>query len=209
MVVSAASLESAPAPCPHRILDDLGSAFAMAALGGSVYYGIKGMRNSPRGARLRGGMTNIILRTPTLGGNFAIWGGLFSTFDCAFANARGKEDPWNAIASGALTGGLLAARQGAKAIGRNALVGGLLLAGIEGLMLMLNKVNQPAPPQVPLMPGLSAPLSAPVASVGGMNFNTSGMGLVSPQSNYASFRADEEFGVDDFSFDEKPMGFEE
>ena len=43
-------------------------------------------------------------------GQFAVWGGLFSTFDCALVALRQREDPWNAIASGALTGGILAAR---------------------------------------------------------------------------------------------------
>lgn len=45
-----------------------------------------------------------------LGGNFGIWGGLFSSFDCAVKGYRQKEDPWNAIISGFLTGGTLALR---------------------------------------------------------------------------------------------------
>ena len=47
-------------------------------------------------------------------GSFAVWGGLFSTFDCTLIAVRGKEDPWNSIASGAITGGVLAARTGLK-----------------------------------------------------------------------------------------------
>lgn len=43
-------------------------------------------------------------------GNFAVWGGLFSTFDCCLIKLRNKEDPWNSIGSGALTGAVLAAR---------------------------------------------------------------------------------------------------
>lgn len=43
-------------------------------------------------------------------GNFAVWGGLFSCFDCTYAAVRKKEDPWNAIMAGASTGGVLAAR---------------------------------------------------------------------------------------------------
>ena len=48
-------------------------------------------------------------------GNFAVWGGLYSTFDCALIGIRDKEDPWNSIASGAITGAVLAARNGVKA----------------------------------------------------------------------------------------------
>jgi import inner membrane translocase subunit TIM17 len=35
-----------------------------------------------------------------------VWGGLFSTFDCTLVAVRKKEDPWNSIAAGAMTGGL-------------------------------------------------------------------------------------------------------
>jgi import inner membrane translocase subunit TIM17 len=43
-------------------------------------------------------------------GSFAVWGGLFSMIDCSMVQVRGKEDPWNSITSGALTGAILAAR---------------------------------------------------------------------------------------------------
>ena len=55
-------------PCPHRIIDDCGGAFGMGCLGGGLFHLIKGMRNSPRGARLRGGFNAVTLRGPTLGG---------------------------------------------------------------------------------------------------------------------------------------------
>lgn len=51
-------------------------------------------------------------RSPIVGGNFAVWGGMFSTIDCSLVYMRQKEDPWNSIMSGALTGGILAARNG-------------------------------------------------------------------------------------------------
>lgn len=51
-------------------------------------------------------------RSPIVGGNFAVWGGMFSTIDCSLVYVRQKEDPWNSIMSGALTGGILAARNG-------------------------------------------------------------------------------------------------
>jgi mitochondrial import inner membrane translocase subunit TIM17 len=34
-----------------------------------------------------------------LGGNFGVWGGLFSTYDCAVKGIRKKEDPYNASES--------------------------------------------------------------------------------------------------------------
>jgi hypothetical protein len=60
---------------------------------------------------------------------------------------RGREDPWNAIAAGALTGGTLAARAGIKAIGKNAAIGGVLLALIEGLSVLMTRQSTESPAQ--------------------------------------------------------------
>lgn len=53
-----------------------------------------------------------IFTFPCNTGNFAVWGGTFSSFDCALQYLRNKDDHWNAIASGAATGGVLALRGG-------------------------------------------------------------------------------------------------
>ena len=87
-----------------------------------------------------GSIVAVKQRAPVLGGNFAVWGGMFSTFDCILIQARGKEDPWNSIASGAITGGILAARGGPGAAVRSAIVGGVLLALIEGMGIALNRL---------------------------------------------------------------------
>jgi len=58
---------------------------------------------SPYGERRIGALTAIKARAPVLGGNFGVWGGLFSTFDCAVKGVRKKEDPWNAIIAGFFT----------------------------------------------------------------------------------------------------------
>merc|ERR1711998_515750 len=123
-------------PCPHRIIDDVGGAFGMGLGGGSIWWGVKGAKNNPRGQRIVGCIQAIKARSPMLGGQFAVWGGLFSTFDCSLVAIRQREDPWNAIASGALTGGVLAARGGPVRAGTSAVIGGVLLALIEGLNLM-------------------------------------------------------------------------
>ena len=99
-----------PAPCPDRIIDDMGSAFCMGAIGGGVWHSFKGLKNSPKGERLTGMMHSVRMRSPALGGAFAAFGGIFSTLDCAFVHLRKKEDPWNAIMSGAGTSAILAAR---------------------------------------------------------------------------------------------------
>ncbi|XP_039739509.1 mitochondrial import inner membrane translocase subunit Tim17-A [Pteropus medius] len=133
--------EYAREPCPWRIVDDCGGAFAMGTIGGGIFQAIKGFRNSPVGVnhRLRGSLTAIKTRAPHLGGSFAVWGGLFSMIDCSMVQARGKEDPWNSITSGALTGAILAARNGPVAMVGSAAMGGILLALIEGAGILLTR----------------------------------------------------------------------
>jgi len=63
---------------------------------------LTGVASSLRGAqgeRRIGALTAIKARAPVLGGNFGVWGGLFSTFDCTVKGIRKKEDPWNASTS--------------------------------------------------------------------------------------------------------------
>uniref|UniRef100_A0A8C6RCC7 Translocase of inner mitochondrial membrane 17b n=1 Tax=Nannospalax galili TaxID=1026970 RepID=A0A8C6RCC7_NANGA len=126
---------------PWRIVDDCGGAFTMGVIGGGVFQAIKGFRNAPVGMRhrLRGSVNAVRIRAPQIGGSFAVWGGLFSTIDCGLVRLRGKEDPWNSITSGALTGAVLAARSGPLAMVGSAMMGGILLALIEGVGILLTR----------------------------------------------------------------------
>lgn len=120
-------------PCPDRFFDDLGGAFAMGCLGGGLYYFVKGFVSAPSRERFKGAITAVKHRAPVLGGGFAMWGGLFSIFDCSILWYRQKESPINAIVAGFCTGGMLALRAGVHICWRNALAGGLILAVIEGV----------------------------------------------------------------------------
>ncbi|KKA21865.1 Mitochondrial inner membrane translocase subunit (TIM17) [Rasamsonia emersonii CBS 393.64] len=120
-------------PCPWVALSDFGGAFCMGAIGGAVWHGVKGFRNSPYGERRIGAITAIKARAPVLGGNFGVWGGMFSTFDCAIKGIRKKEDPYNAIIAGFFTGGALAIRGGYKAARNSAIMCAVFLAVIEGV----------------------------------------------------------------------------
>jgi mitochondrial import inner membrane translocase subunit TIM17 len=79
------------------------------------------------------------MRAPVLGGNFGVWGGLFSTFDCAVKGLRRKEDAWNPIIAGFFTGGALAVRGGYKQMRNGAIGCAVLLAVIEGVGIGLGK----------------------------------------------------------------------
>jgi len=137
-------------PCPDRIVEDLGGAFGMGAIGGFIWHFAKGFRNSPQGDRFTGAMYFARNRAPILGGNFAVWGGTFSSFDCSLQYIRRRDDHWNAIASGFLTGGALAARGGWKAASRNAVIGGVLLAIIEGVAALLMRSTAKTPREMAL-----------------------------------------------------------
>ncbi|XP_023169626.1 mitochondrial import inner membrane translocase subunit Tim17-B [Drosophila hydei] len=145
--------EYAREPCPYRIVDDCGGAFAMGCIGGGVFQAIKGFRNAPSGMnrRMLGSIAAIKTRSPVIAGNFAVWGGMFSTIDCTLVHFRKKEDPWNSIISGAATGGILAARNGIPAMAGSAIIGGVLLALIEGVGILFTRISaeqfkNPTPP---------------------------------------------------------------
>lgn len=60
--------------------------------------------------------------------------------DCAVKGIRQKEDPWNAIGAGFLTGGALAIRGGFKSARNGAIGCAVLLAVIEGVGIGFQKM---------------------------------------------------------------------
>ncbi len=130
-----------------------------------------------------GSLNAVKQRAPRVGGNsitggifewifgcllasFSAWGCIFSLADCSFVYMRKKEDPWNSIMSGALTGAVLQARRKSKilqilhfisvllegpgAMLGSAVIGGFILAMIEGTGILINRYSQMLMPQ----PGL-------------------------------------------------------
>lgn len=151
-------------PCPHRIVGDVGGAFGFGLVGGGVWHSVKGFRNSPKGQGTQGALKAAMYRAPVLGGNFAVWGALFSVCDCSLVAVRHKEDAWNPILSGAATGGILALRAGPKTAAKNAAVGGVLLAVIEGVGILLGRfMAQQEPPPLEADQGGGGGLGAPQA----------------------------------------------
>ena len=144
-MASAANTDTQREPCPWRIVDDVGGAFAIGSIGGAVWFFAKGGRNAPKGNYqwYFDGLKSAQARSPVSGGNFAVWGGLFSVGDCSLAYYRGVEDPWNSIMAGAATGGILAARSGPRAMLTSAVIGGALLAVLEGLQIGIIRLLTP------------------------------------------------------------------
>jgi len=81
-------------PCPWRIIDDIGGAFCMGAIGGGIWHSVKGARLAPAGARMIGSLSAVQARAPVLGGQFAVWGGLFACCDCTLTAVRQKVSPY-------------------------------------------------------------------------------------------------------------------
>ena len=63
------------------------------------------------------------LSSPRTGVQFAAWGGMFSVCDCTLVYLRKKEDAWNSILSGGITGALLTARSGWAAMALSGTMG--------------------------------------------------------------------------------------
>uniref|UniRef100_A0A915EIW3 Uncharacterized protein n=1 Tax=Ditylenchus dipsaci TaxID=166011 RepID=A0A915EIW3_9BILA len=140
-------------PCPFRIADDIGSAFSMGLIGGSIFHSIGAYRNAAKGQKLLNAMREVRVRSPLTGK---------------------KEDPYNSIISGAATGALLAVRSGPGVMLGSAALGGTILAMIEGVQVLMGKMlsqqyDMTQPQQVPLedpksLP--SKPSSSPTSSSG-------------------------------------------
>jgi import inner membrane translocase subunit TIM17 len=59
-------------------------------MGGSVWHTFGGIRNGPKGQKISSAIYRVKTRVPILGGSFAIWGTLFSCFDCSISHIRKK-----------------------------------------------------------------------------------------------------------------------
>ncbi|KAL5713342.1 hypothetical protein ACHQM5_015427 [Ranunculus cassubicifolius] len=173
--------QEAREPCPDRILGDIGNAFSMGCVGSTIIYYGKGVVQGAKGKRLATGLEQVRMGAPTYGGSFAVWGGLFSAFDCSMVYLRQKEDPWNSIVSGAATGAFLATRQGARAVMISGVVGGVLLGMIEGVVIVLNRFQENMLPTMPMegqgLPGMPDSMLRPQPSQPAENSWASGWGL--------------------------------
>jgi len=130
-------------PCPWRIFDDCGGAFSMGLAGGSIFHAYKGYTGANKGwaNRWRGIAKTVKSSAPRTGGQFAMWGVTFSSVDCTLAQMRKKEDAWNSIMSGGITGALLTWRLGKATMIGSAVVGAVLLGLIEGVGILITRFS--------------------------------------------------------------------
>ncbi|KAI9632095.1 uncharacterized protein MKK02DRAFT_30643 [Dioszegia hungarica] len=152
-------------PCPYVHLSDFGAGFAMGAIGGGIWHGIKGARSSPKGNRLIGSLSAIKARAPVVGGNLAIFGGLLSTFE--YVRSEGVQTKGgsvefcgprammgSAVSCAILMGGVPGY---APLVSPLSAVSGPMLTGSVGVGVVMSRaLAQPIPPtQIPTSPPLS------------------------------------------------------
>merc|ERR1719203_1138026 len=124
-------------PCPERIIDMAGFAFGVGCCGGFALTFAQSLRHNPAGHRLSGALAAAQTRAPNMGHTFALWSGLFHTFECAVsqrhANPDGARSSADAGMCGFLTAGVLSLRLGPKAASTNAVVGGLMVLFVDAI----------------------------------------------------------------------------
>lgn len=123
-------------PCPGRIIIDLGDGFSTGCALGAIWYFVKGSYYAVRRERIKGGLMLLRSRAPILGGSFCMWACIFSVSSCCMVYLRQREDPINSVIAGFTTGFVLAIRGGLRNACRSAVIGGLFLGIIEGIMVM-------------------------------------------------------------------------
>lgn len=115
--------ETPPDPV-YGVIELVGEFFSSGLACGSAFHFVRGLRNSPRGARLAGAVRAASTHAPHVAGKLAAYFAAFSAIENGVSLARGKEDALNIVAAGATTWGFHAMRRGgALAAGRCALLG--------------------------------------------------------------------------------------
>ncbi|CAM0884592.1 unnamed protein product [Alopecurus aequalis] len=115
--------------------------FVAGAVGGSVFYFVKGSpRSSSRGCRLAGGVQTAITNGPRVP-RWAAWSGIFVTMATGLYDTCHVTEPMNLVVAGGATSALFSMHRGTGAAVRSALKGaaytGIALAAIKGVVCIL------------------------------------------------------------------------
>ncbi|RCV30828.1 hypothetical protein SEVIR_6G137600v4 [Setaria viridis] len=125
----------------YRLIDYVGDGFVLGASFGSAFHFIRGLRNSPDGGRLAGGVRAVRTNVPRVAGRGGACLALFWAVESATCLARRRDDLWNSIAAGAATGGLFNVHRGAPAATLFALLGAASFVGLAGALWSVDLWN--------------------------------------------------------------------
>jgi mitochondrial import inner membrane translocase subunit TIM17 len=126
----------------YRVIEYVGKAYQVAAVVGSVFYFIKGLR-SPSAGRLdavAGGVLAAKANVPRFVSLNAAYAGVFCAVESAVSRAGGRDDDhWDMVAAGAATSGFFSLRRGAAATARSAFLGATAAAGVGAFILCVDR----------------------------------------------------------------------
>ncbi|KAK3123452.1 hypothetical protein QOZ80_8AG0631180 [Eleusine coracana subsp. coracana] len=119
-----------------RVIDVAGDGFLLGTAAGSSFHFVKGLAVSPvgGGGRLAGAVRAVHANAPCVAGMCGAYAAVYCASKSAVSIAHQRDDPWNAVAGGAMSGGLLNARRGASAAALSAALGATTVAAVLGLV---------------------------------------------------------------------------
>ncbi|KAF2269367.1 mitochondrial import inner membrane translocase, subunit Tim17/22 [Lojkania enalia] len=86
--------------------------------------------------QLKHGLRDMYRSSLSSGRNFAVVGSVFSGTECAIEGLRAKNDIWNGVVGGCITGGVLARKAGPQAVGVGCVGFAAFSAAIDAYMRM-------------------------------------------------------------------------
>lgn len=92
----------------------------------------------PMKQQLKAGLRDMYRSSVSSGKNFAKVGAIFSGTECAIEGLRAKNDLWNGVAGGCITGGVLARNAGPQAVAVGCAGFAVFSAAIDAYMVSLN-----------------------------------------------------------------------
>ncbi|KAF2191807.1 mitochondrial import inner membrane translocase subunit tim22 [Zopfia rhizophila CBS 207.26] len=96
----------------------------------------KPLTELPIRQQLKHGLRDMYQSSKSSSKNFAVIGAIYSGTECCIEGLRAKNDIWNSVIGGAITGGVLARRAGPQAVALGALGFGAFSIAIEAYMRM-------------------------------------------------------------------------
>ena len=98
--------------------------------------GVVDVKDLPLRQQLRAGLRDMYRSSISSGRNFAKVGAIFSGTECAIEGLRAKNDLYNGVAGGCLTGGILARNAGPQAVAVGCAGFAVFSAAIDAYMRM-------------------------------------------------------------------------
>ncbi|EMD92332.1 hypothetical protein COCC4DRAFT_129894 [Bipolaris maydis ATCC 48331] len=121
---------------PSTVASSASSSSAAATLPNPTAAGTVPITDLPLKQQLRAGLRDMYRSSISSGKNFAKVGAIFSGTECAIEGLRAKNDLYNGVAGGCITGGILARNAGPQAVAVGCAGFAVFSAAIDAYMRM-------------------------------------------------------------------------